>query len=246
MNCMRIFSIPVFSLALVAAVGCSGAATDDSTTADTDEALLGGTATFDVPAVGELVTHCNPKTNICELCTASMVAPRVLVTAAHCLNYETKNGAGNYGWFTVQRSASQSYSYTVSRYRSFASSGPGSNDLAIVQLDTNVPDSIARPLSLATSMPPRGTQVTDFGYGCTNRGNGQPGVGTKRKRTHAQGSDINELCPGDSGGPMIWGTSVFAINSGYSPGFLWFSPYDIYAIVPDHHGDLQAQVNAWK
>jgi secreted trypsin-like serine protease len=168
----------------------------------------------------------------------------VVLTAAHCLEYKTQQRAGNYGSFVIQKSASESHEFTISRYRAFATSGPGDNDLGLVQLSANVPSSIARPGSLARNMPPNGTKVTDYGYGCTDPNNTKKGTGVKRKRTHTQGAGIRELCPGDSGGPMFWGNAVFAVNSGFKSAL--FENDDIYATVPNHYAALQGQANAWR
>ena len=168
------------------------------------EDLLGGTASFARPAIG-----------LMGGCTATLVDPSFVVTAAHCfggqsgpvnVSFSTWNTAG-----TALPAVTVNYGFAVGPETTSA----GADDLAIGRLAT--PITTITPVPFGLVLPAAGATVTAWGFGCTERVN-QTGGGVKRYRTYTYpNSDAN--CPIDSGGPRTYGTvgsgNIWGINSGY-------------------------------
>ena len=173
-------------------------------------------------------------------CTATLVAPDVAITAAHCLGYGTRTRPGQYRTLTLKK-GNESRRFTVNRYRSY-SSKLGANDIALLGLSTAVPSDFAQPAPISARVPVDGTSLTVYGYGCTRIGRSSDG--RKRKATYEQGERSYHLCPGDSGGPVFNDETgaVLRINSGYR---LDRGKSDIYGIVPGLYDRLRAQISDW-
>ncbi len=183
--------------------GCVGGDLSQELSQSEEDGLLNGSVTSERPEIGRI-----------SGCTATLIAPNVAITAAHCVSYQTREQAGAYDNFTVDRANGRARSFVVERFRSFASE-VGAQDIALLRLAQPVPPDVASPTTLATRPASRGEQVTIFGYGCTERRT-ESGSFTKRKFTFDFGPSAN-LCPGDSGGPVVMGTTgpLVLINSGY-------------------------------
>lgn len=196
-----------------------------------EEKVVRGEPTDERPEVGTISMGC----------TATLIAPEVALTAAHCVGFRTANSAGNRGTFTLRKDGRR-HEYGVSRYISYSNGNLGAQDIAILQLSERVPGDIARPVPLAPLTPADGTELTVYGYGCTRRGSGTDWV--KRKATFRQGDETNHLCPGDSGGPVFDNSTggLLRINSGY-----WQNRFgtDIFGDVPTLHSRLAEQLRAW-
>lgn len=194
-----------------------------------EDAVIGGTVTRERPEVGTI-----------RGCTASLVAPDVIITAAHCLGYGSRTTPGSYGQFEINLEDGSQRTFPITRYRSFSST-LGPDDICIMELGDAVPAEVATPLNLAETQPPRGAELSIYGYGCTARGRSTDWQ--KRRYDFAQGETTRQLCPGDSGGPVIWheANAVYLINSGYYTG----SGEDIYGDVAQNHGSVRAQVEEW-
>lgn len=221
-----VLSLPV-ALSLAASSGCApDPGADLGRSSDT---VVGGSVTLDHPEVGSI-----------SGCTATLVAPEVVITAAHCLSYGSRTSPGSYGTFTIEGSGGARSRYTIRRYRSYASS-VGPDDVALIQLAEAVPASVATPAPIASAYPARGDRVTIYGYGCTRRGTSTDW--RKRRYEHAFGASTTALCPGDSGGPTLTAAGeVLRINSGY---WVDATGYDIFGDVPRNYARLIEQVRAW-
>ncbi len=194
-----------------------------------EDAVIGGTVTYDRPEVGFI-----------SGCTASLVAPDVIITAAHCVGYASRTSPGNYGSFTIRPSAGESRTFPIVRYRSF-SNQLGPDDLCIMALGEAVPADLATPLRLPDAEPPDGSPLSVWGYGCTQRG--RRSDWQKRVYAFEQGQRTAALCPGDSGGPVITeANEVLRINSGY---YIDSFGTDIYGLVARNHARVRAQVEEW-
>ncbi len=148
-------------------------------------------------------------------CSASIIAPRVVLTANHCVaQMETTGPAEAASNFRVYVGSSVPRSvvheYAVSEVRQVPNAGLGAsghtpNDIALLILASAASEA---PMELARTSPATllGGTVTSIGYGQTPSGE----VGTKYLVSEAvqgyQGGFVfvaPSVCPGDSGGPLI-------------------------------------------
>ena len=202
---------------------------------EADDAVVDGTITWERPEVGTILIGGG-------MCTATLITPNVAVTAAHCVDFRTVSRPGSYGRFILQASPSAAQQrYTIDMYRSFGNSDEG--DVAVLHLAETVPASIATPAGIAARQPANGEPLTLFGFGCTRR-NTSNGSGQKRKFNFAQGQGTARLCPGDSGGPVMWDreVAVTRVNSAY---VLDSTGRDIFGDIPRNHARIVEQIAAW-
>ena len=191
-------------------VGCGGSAYEEEhESGKVSEELVGGTATNARPEIGRM-----------DGCTATLVHPRYIVTAAHCFDYQTGPQSKS---FAIRNSSGVLVATPAVDFSYSLGSDVGSQDLAFGRLSSAVSSSTAQPATFATTAPASLAQVTVFGFGCTNRST-QQGFGTKRFVTYNQGNTLIG-CRGDSGGPRVFGSAtgsgaIFAIHSGaFDDGF---------------------------
>ncbi|MBI2375283.1 MAG: S1 family peptidase [Deltaproteobacteria bacterium] len=213
-------------LTLISA-GCGGI---DPSLEEGEDALVGGRATFARPEVGLLETAGG-------LCTATLIRADVAITAAHCVDFETRERAS--GYFHVFRSRTDVKSLSIDRYVSL-SRDLGDDDVALVHLERRVPASVATPARLATREPEPGESMTSFGFGCTDRDD--PGQEPKKRRVRFDYLDGQVLCPGDSGGPGFLRDGTLAlIHSAYRIR----SGLDIHASVALVRPDIDRTLGEW-
>jgi hypothetical protein len=200
--------LAVFGLA--PACGGQGPGTEP---ASLRQPILGGTLDTGDPSVVEFVALVSPVA--AAVCTASVVSPRVLLTAAHCI-YEAPGavytvflGAANP--IVDPRQLIRIQSYALDPQFDNAHSELG-HDLAVLVM--------ASPLPLAPIPLNRrpltqdlvGRNVRYVGYGA-NDGRTKAGSGIKRQATSPVtgigdmiirlGPGMNPTCRGDSGGPLL-------------------------------------------
>jgi len=226
-------SLSAASILVVALTACAdGPETTGAPSLDAfEEKVVRGELTRDRPEVGAISVGC----------TATLVAPEIGLSAAHCFSYGSQEQPGRYGTFTLETAGGTERRFTIERYVSF-SRDLGAADLALFRLTEAVPADVARPAPLALQQPAAGTTLTVFGYGCTQRDTGTDW--RKRKASFPMGTNTNHLCPGDSGGP-VFDTStgaVLRVNSGY---YLDGFGTDIFGDVARYNATLAAKVAEW-
>lgn len=229
-------ALPAASVAALALAACAGPAEDDAAEpAASESAIVGGSVSAGDPAVFQLktVTPSGGGSTISG-CTATLVAPKVLVTAAHCIESATPQSvawvnnattpadmpsAAN-GWRrAAQIKKHPSYPQQYMNY---------GYDCAVIVLEEPVTAVTPKPYK-RTKMGAESLQAPAriVGYGNTN-GRAGTGSGTKRelatkiKEVRDGVLTIGSLgavsCQGDSGGPAFvseGGVETIAAISSY-------------------------------
>ncbi len=224
-------------------VGCAADEAEDAGGAGA-AVVAGAPAVFERPEIGRIAS-----------CTGTLVAPKVVLSAAHCFDFVS--GVRDVGDFVVDLPAG-SRSVASAEVIVFGDE-TGSRDLALVRLAEKVPADVARPASLASLAPLARARVTMYGYGCTSRpipiapsleGNivtsGQ--ADDKRKVSFPWGTVTRSACPGDSGGPVVdVAGAIVGVTSAYfklpddqGGGF------DIFADPTARLAELDAVLQRWR
>jgi hypothetical protein len=139
-------------------------------------------------------------------CTAVVVGPRVIITAAHCAVERAE--------FTV---GEKTYSAKVTRSPLFPEED---HDVALGVTDVEIP---VRPATIGGE-PLEGQDVAILGYGCTEFGGGGGNDGVLRKGASKVSGTHNHdvvtklaeggaLCFGDSGGPLYHAGQLLGVGS---------------------------------
>jgi hypothetical protein len=215
-NPLALPSLVLVSLSAYGLSACGPAEIRPRTTApyaEEESGLIGGDYTYERPEVGSISIEGGA-------CTATLVGPQLVITAAHCVDYRSRDTPGYYGDFEIRTGPTSSQSFRITRIASYMRNPAeviGPDDVALLELGAPVPASLATPAPIARREPSAGSGATIYGYGCQARGSG--GRFAKQKMTIRWGEETANLCPGDSGGPTIGEDgAVSRTNSGYYGG----------------------------
>lgn len=188
-------------------VGCSATRAGDEGDFESesrrDNPIVNGQETSDYPATGMLLSQGQP------FCTATVIAPRSVVTAAHCVENQDPSsftfGLGpNYMQIDAELKVVAAVTHPQWDSQQLA------NDIAVVTLAEDAP---VAPIALNKAMDDSwiGRTVTLVGYGVSD-GPSQTGAGIKREvdvtidqleatTLHYTTTKGQTACNGDSGGP---------------------------------------------
>jgi V8-like Glu-specific endopeptidase len=195
--------------------GCAGA----PALGEADEAIIGGTLDTGDPAVVMLASYSQDQSTL-DTCSASLIAPTVLLTAAHCVDPATHAGY-TFGVFTAaDSSAYMTIASLIPELAPVASTHahpdydpdpPYTADVAVVILETAL-DVTPLPVNRApVTASLVGTAARIIGYGETTyeQFNGAKHDATTTVAsvgsddTIVVGDSVRRSCVGDSGGPAL-------------------------------------------
>lgn len=202
---------------LLALVGCTGAAAGPDVL---EEDIIGGTTDTSDPAV-VLLYMTVPGQSGGSLCTAEVISPHVVLSAAHCTGGENPS-VTNAVWRVYlgpdfsKATAADLLAVKEARYnpKFDINNLPAGNDVGVAILQNALPSTIV-PLPLNHGSMDSGFDgkpVRFVGYGLDNA-TAQTGAGVKRTTTttlsdHSAlllhfADTTHETCNGDSGGPAL-------------------------------------------
>lgn len=213
------------SFALLA--GCAADSADlDEPSSSSGSKIIGGSTDPGHPSVGLVRSvvqmGLNGAPSAVGGCTGTLIAPRVMATAAHCtqgarlwvdVSFETAPDQfapmGAPGWIGAGMIAHPQYDGDPTH----------GHDVAVVLLQA----SPQRPVVPLAAPPPVGSFVTAVGYGMNVHGNNGAGSGVKRTvdipllgigaHELVAGRDGQGTCHGDSGGPLFAGNALVGLTS---------------------------------
>ena len=146
-------------------------------------------------------------------CSGTLVeSSKTVLTAAHCVGYRScEEPACGKETFRIDNRSTE---YRVVRVKSFFLDSRltavrdgqwqmGQNDIALLELETAIPRSIAIPARIARSDPRSSETVSIFGHGITSRCDTNRGTNPKRRITMRFGAENPFTQTGDSGGPTF-------------------------------------------
>ncbi|MEM9692439.1 MAG: serine protease [Myxococcota bacterium] len=185
------------------ASACTSPSDEASDVATQRQDIVGGQATASLPAVGALVRFGSPS------CTGTVIAPRKVLTAAHCLDGVSAQSLSFVIGARVDRAEAVIGVRRIVPHPNY-NRRTIANDIGYIELDRDAP---VAPLPLIPALDQSfvGRDLIHVGYGATSGRGG--GSGIKRfvnipmtalsSTTYRYSAPGRNTCSGDSGGPAL-------------------------------------------
>lgn len=233
--------------ALLTLSGCSATGTDndDASSSRRRNAIVNGTETSDYPATGMLLTQGQ------SICTGTVVGPRSVLTAAHCVDGADPSSL-EFGFGANQDQVEGSVQVLAAVQHPQWDSQALANDVAMLTLSEDAP---VAPIELNKAMDDTwiGRPVTLVGYGVSD-GPSQTGGGIKRMvdvtidkleatTLHYTTESGQTACNGDSGGPAFADEGGVQVVVGVtSYGDTACQEYGVYTRVDAFYDFISAEI----
>lgn len=185
--------------------------------------IVGGTPTDTDPAVVQLISE--GEAGASSLCSGTLIAPRVVLTAAHCVDHATAPSRQVVHFGTTVRGEDPGFigRREVVEHTFYDPWSLSSNDIALLLLDEDAPVAPVPIDRLGLSEADLGSPLRLVGWGDTIGDAGD--AGTKRtvmssltgfynEWVMSYGSAEGNTCQGDSGGPILMERNGYEIVVG--------------------------------